>query len=92
VSAGNWKVTVAPACAGSQVVSARQPRRVYSWVEGVLELIARRAGTLRVGIREHGTGRYVWCSLLTDEWLADIPCEAFPPAAEKHKFRDVRQK
>src|SRR3989442_4927448 len=51
---------------------ARRVRRVRSSVEGVLELISRRASALRVGIREHNTGRYVRCTLSTDEWLGRL--------------------
>jgi hypothetical protein len=54
------------------VIEARQPRRVYASVEGVLELIAHRSGALRVGIREHNTGRYVRCTLPEKEWLGRL--------------------
>ena len=47
-------------------------RRVYSAVDGVLELVVRRGKTVMAGIREHGTGAYVKCCLAADEWFDEL--------------------
>ena len=47
-------------------------RRVYSSVEGVLELVACQGETVVVGLREHGTGAYVQCCLAADEWFDEL--------------------
>ena len=47
-------------------------RRVYSAVDGVLEVIACRGKTVMAGIREHGTGAYVKCCLAADEWFDEL--------------------
>lgn len=47
-------------------------RRVYSSVEGVLEMVSCRGKIVRAGIREHGTGAYVQCCLAADEWFDEL--------------------
>ena len=52
-----------------QLFTGQAVRRVYSSVEGILEMVARRGKTVRAGLREHGTGAYVKCRLAADEWF-----------------------
>lgn len=47
-------------------------RRVYSSVEGVLEMVSCRGKTVMARIREHGTGAYVKCCLAADEWFDEL--------------------
>jgi hypothetical protein len=51
------------------LIRAHAPQRVRSSVEGVLELISHKGTSIRAGIREHRTRRYVRCSLATNKWL-----------------------
>ncbi len=51
-----------------ELFEARAPRRVFSMVDGVLEMIGHRANQIKAGIREHFTGRYVRCILSADKW------------------------
>ena len=55
-----------------QLCAEQAVRRVYSSVEGVLEMVSRRGKTVRAGLREHGTGAYVKCRLDADEWFGEL--------------------
>ena len=55
-----------------QLFTGQVVRRVYSSVEGVLEMVSRRGKTVRAGLREHGTGAYVKCRLDADEWFDEL--------------------
>ncbi len=55
-----------------QLFTGQAVRRVYSSVEGILEMVARRGETVRAGLRENGTGTYVKCRLAADEWFDDL--------------------
>lgn len=55
-----------------QIVRAKGVRRVYSSVEGVLELISHKGPTVRAGVREHRTNRYVQCSFSAEDWLEPL--------------------
>ncbi len=58
--------------ADDQLFTGQVVRRVYSSVEGILEMVARRGETVRTAIREHGTGAYVRCCLAADEWFDEL--------------------
>lgn len=57
-----------------QIVVGRARRRVFSSVDGVLELIShpRRGKNLQAGLRESLSGRYVRCSLDADRWRDEL--------------------
>jgi hypothetical protein len=57
-----------------QLVVGRSHRRVFSSVDGILELIAhpRRGRTVRAGLRESSSGRYVRCSLAAEKWRDEL--------------------
>ena len=55
-----------------QLFTGQTVRRVYSSVDGVLEMVSRRGKTVRAGLREHGTGAYVKCRLDADEWFYEL--------------------
>ncbi len=55
-----------------QFSTGQAVRRVYSSVEGVLEMVACRGETVRAGLREYGTGAYVRCCLAADEWFDEL--------------------
>ena len=55
-----------------QLCTERAVQRVYSSVEGVLEMVARQGKTVMAGLHEHGTGAYVQCCLAADEWFDEL--------------------
>ena len=55
-----------------QLFAGLPVQRVYSSVEGVLEMVSRRGKIVRAGLREHGTGTYVKCRLAAEEWFDDL--------------------
>ncbi len=57
---------------GEQFCTEQAIRRVYSSVEGVLEMVACQGETVMVGLQEHGTGAYVQCYLAAGEWLDEL--------------------
>ncbi|MDE2993039.1 MAG: hypothetical protein OXU67_04070 [Chloroflexota bacterium] len=61
-----------PLNADEQLCTERAVRRVYSSVDGVLELVACQGETVVVGLWEHGTGAYVRCCLAAGEWFDEL--------------------
>lgn len=57
-----------------EIVVGRSRRRVFSSVDGILELIShpRSGRNLRAGLRESHSGRYVKCSLDADRWRDEL--------------------
>ena len=55
-----------------QLCTEQAVRRVYSSVDGVLEMVACQDETIVAGLREHGTGAYVQCCLAADEWFDEL--------------------
>lgn len=55
-----------------QVVTGRAVRRVSSSVEGILEMVAHRSGTVRAGLREVGTNHYVRVSFDAVRWIDEL--------------------
>lgn len=53
-------------------IEAHSVRRIHSSVEGTLEMVSRRAGMVRAGLREVRTGRYVRCRFVASEWLETL--------------------
>lgn len=68
-ASGRDPIVIEKAQIEGRTVSGRQShRRIWSSIDGVMQMIAGGEKTLRAGIREHGTGAYVTCSVDRETW------------------------
>lgn len=65
---GRDPLVINRAYVGKTFVGRQSRRRIWSSVEGVMRMIAGGDKIIRAGIREHGSGAYVTCTLDAETW------------------------
>ncbi len=65
---GREPVVIRKTYIGKSIVARASRRRIWSSVEGVMRMIASGGKVIRAGIKEHGTGSYITCTLDAETW------------------------
>lgn len=69
---GRDPVVINKAYIGKSIVARASRRRIWSSIEGVMRMIAGGDRVIRAGIKEHGTGSYITCTLDAETWHEQV--------------------